>query len=96
MGSRDQRVLNREGDNLRIMVDFYLAVPDQPGVALATVSNAIQSFLASGNVPKPMTWTCPESREIELRIWPLPSTSRRSGGPGHPARASRLRRQLLD
>jgi Domain of unknown function (DUF4965)/Domain of unknown function (DUF1793)/Domain of unknown function (DUF5127)/Domain of unknown function (DUF4964) len=51
VGSRDQRVLNREGDNLRIDWGyFYLAVPDQPGVALATVSAAIQSFLASGNV----------------------------------------------
>jgi hypothetical protein len=51
VGSRDQRVLNREGDNLRIDWGyFYLAVPDQPGAALATVSNAIQSFLASGNL----------------------------------------------
>jgi glutaminase A-like protein/uncharacterized protein DUF5127/uncharacterized protein DUF4964 len=51
VGSRDQRVLNREGDNLRIDWGyFYLAVPDQPGAALATVSNAIQSFVASGNL----------------------------------------------
>jgi hypothetical protein len=51
VGSRDQRVLNREGDNLRIDWGyFYLAVPDQPGAALATVNNAIQSFLASGNL----------------------------------------------
>jgi hypothetical protein len=51
VGSRDQRVLNREGDNLRIDWGyFYLAVPDQPGATLATVNNAIQSFLASGNL----------------------------------------------
>jgi hypothetical protein len=51
VGSRDQRVLNREGDNLRIDWGyFYLAVPDQPGATLATVNNALQSFVASGNL----------------------------------------------
>ena len=51
VGSRDQRVLNREGDNLRVDWGyFYLAVPDQPGATLATVSNALQSFMASGNL----------------------------------------------
>jgi hypothetical protein len=51
VGSRDQRVLNREGDNLRIDWGyFYLAVPDQPGATLATVNNAMQTFLASGNL----------------------------------------------
>ena len=51
VGSRDQRVLNREGDNLRIDWGyFYLAVPDQPGATLATVSNALQSFVVSGNL----------------------------------------------
>ena len=52
VGSRDQRVLNREGDNLRIDWGyFFLAVPDQPGASMATANNAIQSFLSSGNVP---------------------------------------------
>ncbi len=52
VGSRDQRVLSREGDNLRIDWGyFYLAVPDQPGASLATVSDAIQSFTTSGNLP---------------------------------------------
>jgi hypothetical protein len=51
VGSRDQRVLNREGDNLRIDWGyFYLAVPDQPGATLATVNNALQSFVVSGNL----------------------------------------------
>jgi Domain of unknown function (DUF4965)/Domain of unknown function (DUF1793)/Domain of unknown function (DUF5127)/Domain of unknown function (DUF4964) len=51
VGSREQRVLNREGDNLRIDWGyFYLAVPDQAGATLATVSNAMQSFLASGSL----------------------------------------------
>ena len=51
VGSRDQRVLNRAGDNLRIDWGyFYLAVPVQPGATLATVNNAIQSFVTSGNL----------------------------------------------
>jgi hypothetical protein len=51
VGSRDQRVLNRAGDNLRIDWGyFYLAVPEQPGSTLATVNNAIQSFVTSGNL----------------------------------------------
>jgi hypothetical protein len=51
VGSRDQRVLNREGDNLRVDWGyFYLAVPGQTGVTLATVNNAIQSFMTSGNL----------------------------------------------
>jgi hypothetical protein len=51
VGSRDQRVLNREGDNLRINWGyFFLAVPDQPGASLATANNAIQKFLSSGDV----------------------------------------------
>jgi hypothetical protein len=51
VGSRDQRVLNREGDNLRIDWGyFYLAVPDQPGASLVTANNAIQDFVSSGNV----------------------------------------------
>jgi hypothetical protein len=51
VGSRDQRVLEREGDNLRIDWGyFYLAVPDQPGATLATVNDAMRTFLASGNL----------------------------------------------
>jgi Glutaminase A six helical-hairpin domain/Domain of unknown function (DUF5127)/Domain of unknown function (DUF4964) len=51
VGSRDQRVLNREGDNLRINWGyFYLAVPDQPGATLATANNALHSFATSGNL----------------------------------------------
>src|SRR5271156_5347355 len=53
VGSRDQRVLNRGGDNLRIDWGyFYLAVPDQPGTTLANVNNAIQSFATAGNLPR--------------------------------------------
>ncbi len=52
VGSRDQRVLNRGGDNLRIDWGyFYLAVPDQEDTTLVTASNAIPGFVASGELP---------------------------------------------
>jgi Domain of unknown function (DUF4965)/Domain of unknown function (DUF1793)/Domain of unknown function (DUF5127)/Domain of unknown function (DUF4964) len=51
VGSRDQRVLNREGDNLRINWGyFFLAVPDQPGATLATANSAIHNFVSAGNL----------------------------------------------
>jgi hypothetical protein len=53
VGSRDQRVLSRGGDNLRIDWGyFYLAVPDQEGTTLVTSSSAISGFLASGEMPQ--------------------------------------------
>jgi hypothetical protein len=53
VGSRDQRVLNRGGDNLRIDWGyFYLAVPDQGETTLVTADNAIASFMASGDLPQ--------------------------------------------
>jgi hypothetical protein len=53
VGSRDQRILNRSGDNLRIDWGyFYLAVPHQDGATLVASSDAISSFLATGALPK--------------------------------------------
>jgi hypothetical protein len=53
VGSRDQRVLSRGGDNLRIDWGyFYLAVPDQEGTTLITSSSAIPGFLATGEMPQ--------------------------------------------
>src|SRR6202789_3044581 len=53
VGSRDQRVLSRGGDNLRIDWGyFYLAVPDQADTTLVTSSSAISAFLASGELPQ--------------------------------------------
>jgi hypothetical protein len=53
VGSRDQRVLSRGGDNLRIDWGyFYLAVPDQDDTTLVTSSKAIPAFLASGELPQ--------------------------------------------
>ena len=52
VGSRDQQVLNRAGDNLRIDWGyFYLAVPEQESASLAASADAISSFLSSGALP---------------------------------------------
>ena len=52
VGSRDQRVLNRAGDNLRIDWGyFYLGVPNSEQATLADSSEAMWSFLKSGELP---------------------------------------------
>jgi hypothetical protein len=51
-GSRDQRVLNRAGDNLRIdWGHFYLAAPSGQDSVLAASDNAISSFVETGQLP---------------------------------------------
>jgi hypothetical protein len=51
-GSRDQRVLNRSGDDLRIDWGyFHLAVPDQAAAQLALSYDARKSFAATGALP---------------------------------------------
>jgi len=53
VGSRDQRPLNRSGDNLRIDWGyFYLAVSEQQHAALIPSSDAISSFVRSGALPR--------------------------------------------
>ncbi|UWZ83268.1 glutaminase family protein [Occallatibacter riparius] len=52
VGSRDQRVLNRAGDDLRIDWGyFHLAVPDSAHAQLVTSHDAMQSFVESGTIP---------------------------------------------
>ena len=52
IGSRDQQVLNRSGDNLRIDWGyFHLAVPIEEQASLAAASNNVQSFLHDGKLP---------------------------------------------
>jgi hypothetical protein len=51
-GSREQRVLNRPGDDLRIDWGyFHLAVPDSADAQVAVSSDAMRSFAATGTLP---------------------------------------------
>ena len=52
VGSRDQRVLDRPGDDLRIDWGyFHLAAPDQAGAQFALSRNALESFAKTGSLP---------------------------------------------
>jgi hypothetical protein len=52
VGSRDQRVLNRPGDNLRIDWGyFHLAVPDGEGAQSSESAQALESFVGHGTLP---------------------------------------------
>jgi hypothetical protein len=53
VGSRDQRVLNRPGDDLRIDWGyFHLAVPDGVGAQLAESHEAMANFVSTGTLPE--------------------------------------------
>jgi hypothetical protein len=52
VGSRDQRVLNRPGDDLRIDWGyFHLAVPEQEPAQLVEAHDALRSFATDGTLP---------------------------------------------
>lgn len=52
VGSQDQRVLNRAGDDLRIDWGyFHLAVPDSAGAQALAAHNALSSFVQTGAIP---------------------------------------------
>ncbi len=52
VGSRDQRVLNRPGDDLRIDWGyFHLAAPDADGTQFALSEDNLHSFVTTGSLP---------------------------------------------
>jgi hypothetical protein len=52
VGSRDQRVLERSGDDVRIDWGyFHLAVPQDENASLIASNGALQSFASSGGLP---------------------------------------------
>src|SRR6202522_2491606 len=52
-GSRDPRVLNRPGDDLRIDWGyFHLAAPDDEGAQFALSANALDNYVKSGTLPQ--------------------------------------------
>jgi hypothetical protein len=52
VGSRDQRVLNRPGDDLRIDWGyFHLGVPDDENAELAAAPNSLDEFVSTGALP---------------------------------------------
>jgi hypothetical protein len=53
VGSRDQRVLNRPGDDLRIDWGyFHLAAPDEAGAQVVLSQNALHDFATTGSLPQ--------------------------------------------
>jgi len=59
VGSRDQRVLNRPGDDLRIDWGyFHLAAPDEAGAQVVLSQNALHDFATTGSLRRPTIWIC--------------------------------------
>jgi hypothetical protein len=62
-GSRDQRILNRPGDDLRIDWGyFHLAVPDAANAQLALSHEALRDFASTG--------TLPEADDLDMPLMP--------------------------
>jgi len=62
VGSQDQRVLNRAGDDLRIDWGyFHLAVPDGAGAQVVASHAALQRFVESGTIPPADTMDMPRA-----------------------------------
>jgi hypothetical protein len=62
VGSRDQRVLNRSGDNLRIDWGyFHLAAPASEDAQLVNAPDGIDAFLQSGRLPDSDDFDMPQT-----------------------------------
>ena len=83
VGSRDQRVLNRPGDDLRIDWGyFHLAVPSASPSQVAMSSNATQSFVTTGNLPISDEMDMPKMpREHAAHLAAILTLSVHSGAP---------------
>lgn len=62
VGSRDQAILNRSGDNLRIDWGyFHLAVPKEENAQTAIAANIVRTFAETGNLPGTDAMDMPEA-----------------------------------
>ncbi|HEX4066506.1 MAG TPA: DUF4965 domain-containing protein [Acidobacteriaceae bacterium] len=62
VGSRDQAILNRSGDNLRIDWGyFHLAVPKEENAQTAIAANIVKTFAETGNLPVTDAMDMPEA-----------------------------------
>ena len=69
VGSRDQQVLHRAGDDLRIDWGyFYLAVSKAADVVSAASRDAVKNFAEMERCPMKMIWICRVSHATELLI----------------------------
>ncbi len=64
VGSRDQNILNRSGDNIRIDWGyFHLAIPKNEDSTTAIVPDSLKSFAETGNLPASDSMNMPQPAE---------------------------------
>ena len=69
VGSRDQNLLNRSGDNLRIDWGyFHLAVPKEEGAANAIADDSAEGFIKTGKLPASDSLSMPQTAEASPHL----------------------------